>query len=438
MRRGGTSVAWVVATGVLLAPGLAQARPGTHPVGVATWDTRASSVSLAGLGGWYDGGSTTQVSYWADFTSTSGILSAQFGAHYVGLKEGSRYFYGVSASGTAVFDWAVVRRYDNGVPRVGIGWSLGSAPAALIGGDFNYFTLPLITGLAVPLSPIESVTVTPWGELAPSLNLDTHFEPFSINPADYADLYNPQTGAIDFDAQTASSIFQDTVSLELGGGFSVRGGLNVEVHFGERTSLSLRGGVATLGDWAEREVSLFAGGGLLWRWDRIVPAVLPAWRRLAEEDCAAVAERYRTCTMESPSGTPSSPAAPSAAPPGAAPPTAPAAPPPVGAGPSETQPRRPAAAAPPATTPAPPPIGAGPSETRPMRSTPAAPPPAAPPPAPPPPAPPPPAPPPAAPPPPAPPPAAPPPPAPPPAAPPPPAPPPPAPPPTESFPLPAP
>jgi len=368
-----------MASGVLLVPGLAQARPGTHPVGVATWDARASSVSLAGLGGGHDGGGTTQVSYWANFSSTSGILSAQFGAHYIGLKEGSRYFYGVSASGTAVFDWAVVRRYDNGVPRVGIGWSLGAAPAALIGGDFNYFTLPLVTGLAVPLSPVESVTIAPWGEIAPSLNLDTHFQPFSINPADYADLYNPQTGAIDFDAQTASSLFRDTVSLELGGGFSARGGLNVEVHFGERTSLSLRGGVATLGDWAEREVSLFAGGGLLWRWDRIVPAVLPAWRRLADEDCAAVAERYRTCTTGTPAGTPSSPAAPSAAPPGAAPPAGSATLPPVGAGPSETQPRRPASAAPPAVTPAPPSIGAGPSETRPMRSAPATPPPAAPP-----------------------------------------------------------
>ncbi len=360
--RGRTGVAWAVAAGVLLLPGVARAKPGTHSVGVATWDTRASSVSLAGLGGWREDGTSTQLSYWANFTSTSGILSSQFGAHYVGLKEGSRNFYGVSASGTAVFDWAVVRRYDNGIPRVGIGWSLGSAPAALIGGDFNYFTLPLVTGLGVPLSPVEFVTITPWGEIAPSLNLDTHFDPFSIDPLDYTDLYNSQTGEIDFDAQTASSLFQDSVSLELGGGFSTRGGVTIEVHLGERTSLSLRGGVATVGDWAERDVLLYAGGGFLWRWDRIVPAVLPAWRRLADEDCEAVAERHRACTLRS------SPDAPAAAP---APTTLP---PPVGAGPSETQPVRPAPARPGA---APPPIGAGPSETQPWRPAPGTQPPAA-------------------------------------------------------------
>jgi hypothetical protein len=373
----------------LLGARFAAAKPGTHPVAVSTWDTRASSIGLGGIAGLREDGSSTQISYWATFTSTSGLLSSQFGAHYVGMREGDRRFYGVSGSATAVLQWSLVSRWDNGLPRVGLGASLGSAPTALIGGDVNYFTLPLSIGLALPMSPAESITIAPWGEVSPSLNIDTEFRPVVVNLTDYIGLVDPATGTVELDAQTAATIFDDSVSLDLGGGFAARGGLNIDVHFGERTSIDVRGGVSTVGDLADSDLIFLVGGSFIWRWDRIVPAVLPAWRRLQNEDCADIAERHQACLSRGqPSAAPMTPGAPG---PVAAPPPGASAPPPgapstVGAGPSETQPwqtpARPAPAAPPA-----PPVGAGPSETQPWRTPPAPPVNPAPPPAPPPPAP---------------------------------------------------
>ncbi|MBN2192802.1 MAG: hypothetical protein JW751_08280 [Polyangiaceae bacterium] len=348
------------------------AEPGTHPMAVSVWDARASSVVLGGLTGLRQDGGSTDLGAFANFSSTRGTLSAQFGAHYVGMREGSRRFYGVSGTGAAVFVWPLMGRHENGVPRVGLGWSLGVAPAALISGEVNYMTAPLLTALALPLSPTEAVTITPFAEAAPSLNLDSRFQPVTLDYADYGRFVDLDTGDVRLDSTTAADLFAESASLEFGGGFSARGGVFFDLHLSDRVSFVFKAVVASVGDIGDADAVLHLGGALAWRWDRIVPAVLPASRRLAEEDCADVAERYRACTVQSPpeddaARPPATPASPPPASPAGREPVDPGPRPaipcsaPTGAGPSETQPwprpvASPSRAAPPAAPPEPPPV----------------------------------------------------------------------------------
>src|SRR6478609_11298353 len=95
---------------------------GTHPIVVSSWDARASNVSLGYRHGFMKGGGFNDVAYNADFTSTSGRLSAQFGLHYVNFtaKEGDPTAHGLAATATALIVLPLASRFDNGLPKAAL------------------------------------------------------------------------------------------------------------------------------------------------------------------------------------------------------------------------------------------------------------------------------------------------------------------------------
>ena len=84
------------------------------------------------------------LSYNANFTSTSGRLSAQFGIHYVNFKEADAdaRAHGVAGSGVAVLEFPVAGRFEDGVPKAAFALHLGSVPTAFISGERNFLTVP--------------------------------------------------------------------------------------------------------------------------------------------------------------------------------------------------------------------------------------------------------------------------------------------------------
>ena len=139
---------------VLVAPPAA-ATGGAHAPAVSTYDTRASSVVFAYRHGFSEAGDFNTFSYNANFTSTSGRLSAQFGIHYVNfLQDGAdARAHGVAGSGVAVLEFPVAGRFDDGVPKAAVALHLGGVPTAYISGERNFLTVPFVLGFGVPLSP---------------------------------------------------------------------------------------------------------------------------------------------------------------------------------------------------------------------------------------------------------------------------------------------
>ncbi len=275
----------------------ASARPGTHPIVVHTWDARASSVVLEYERGLLDGGGMNIVSYHANFSSTGGRLSSQFGLYYLNFSEASNpTAHGLAGSATAVFSLPVASRFENGLPRAAIGLYVGSAPTALISGERNYVTVPFVFGFGVPISPAKAISITPWFELSPSVNLDTviHSYDFSnVNPLDY---YDPATGTVKkLTASDVEKILKDSVDLEFGFRVGARGGLDIALHASDYFDLALDASMSSVGTAFSGTRVVYLGGGFVWRWDDIVPAVLPADKRLLHESCDDVETRFRSC-----------------------------------------------------------------------------------------------------------------------------------------------
>src|SRR6187399_1691686 len=122
---------------------------GTHPIVVSSWDARASNVSLGYRHGFMKGGGVNDVAYNADFSSTSGVLSAQFGLHYVNFTpaDGNPTAHGLAATATALFHLPLTKRYENGLPVAALVFLVGSAPTTLVSGSLNYVTIPLVLGV---------------------------------------------------------------------------------------------------------------------------------------------------------------------------------------------------------------------------------------------------------------------------------------------------
>jgi hypothetical protein len=350
----------------------AHARPGTHPVVVSTWDARASSVVFGYRHGSLDGGSLNMLSYHANFSSTGGKLSSQFGLYYLNLSSdaGDPTAHGLSGSATAVFNLPVTRRFDNGLPLTAIDFYVGSAPTALISGERNYLTLPLTLGFGVPITPVKAISITPWFEFSPSVNLDTEIHDFHIAPSD-ADKYvtvNQMTGEVkvDFTSSDVEDLIGQTVDLKTSAAIGARAGLDIALHASDYFDFTANVGLSSFGSAFSGTQVLYLGGGLVWRWDDIVPAVLPAEKRLLHESCDDVELRFKSCpnskNWRSPEETqrlygPQPGANPATAP--AVPSTAPAAAPPAPAAPTPSPAPAPASpnSAPP---PAPPPSDAAP------------------------------------------------------------------------------
>src|SRR5690606_14523564 len=121
----------------------------------------------------------------ANFTATSGNFSAQFGAHYLQLElqPDALMMHGAAASGVALFSIPVSRRHDNGVPLAALDFYFGAVPTAAVSGPENFMSLPANLGLGVSLSPAGWLTVTPWFEASPSVDLDTRVSDLDFTAA---------------------------------------------------------------------------------------------------------------------------------------------------------------------------------------------------------------------------------------------------------------
>jgi hypothetical protein len=277
------------------------ARPGTHPVVVSTWDARASSVVLGYRHGSFEGGGLNELSYHANFSSTGGKLSSQFGLYYLNLSHDSSEptAHGLSGSATAVFNLPVARRFNNGLALAAIDFYLGSAPTALISGERNYLTLPLALGFGVPLTPTKALTITPWFEFSPSVNLDTEIHSFSVSPQDAGKYVtvNQMTGevTVNFNASDVESLIGESVDLKTSAAIGARAGLDLALHVSDSFDFDLNVALSSFGSAFSGTRVLYLGGGFIWRWDDIVAAVLPAERRLLHESCDDVEQRFKSC-----------------------------------------------------------------------------------------------------------------------------------------------
>lgn len=257
----------------------AGARPNTHAPAISTWDTRASNI-VFGYQGALVGRTTSNIfSYSANFASTSGVLLAQFGLHYVSYRrrDDEPIARGASAGGVALFNFPLSERYTNGVPPSAFAFYVGGVPTALIAGRLNFLSLPAVLGVGVPLSPSPSVTLTPWIELSPGLNFDTRINEISTQEAIDAALDGTLTQA------EVEDLVREGLDAELKSSLGARAGLSASFHLGERVDLDAD---LTIGGGA-----LSLGAGIVIRWDEMVPGVRPA----SYGSCADIDERARAC-----------------------------------------------------------------------------------------------------------------------------------------------
>ncbi len=356
------------AVGALIGAGLvvvstgAFAKPGTHPIVVSTWDTRASSVVVGYRHGFSKGGGFNDVSYNANFSSTSGILSAQFGLQYESYSPNHTdpTAQGLAGTATAVFNLPLTSRLENGLAKVALNFYVGAAPTALISGELNYLSFPAVLGAGVSTTPIKYLTLTPWFELSPGVNLDTEIKPYQLTPADVAGAINPMTGEVNLSQAQVTNIVSKSVNLKASVSAGARAGLDLALHVSDYVDFGADVVVSSVGTAFTGPTVVYVGGAFVWRWDDIVPAVLPAERRLLHENCDDVETRFRMCP-NSERWTPPTATAPAT--PNAAPPLAPQPLPPVTpASPSPTKPAMPPPAnlappPPPPATPGAPPVG---------------------------------------------------------------------------------
>jgi hypothetical protein len=354
-----TAVAALLGLGVFVGVRSGEARPGTHPVVVSTWDARASSVLLQYHHGFLTDGSLNTISYNANFSATSGKLSAQFGFHYQNLVEGGEAtLHGLTGSGTAVFNLPLTRRFDNGLSMVALGMYVGTAPTILASGARNFLSIPFLIGVGVPVTPVKALSITPWFELSPGFNLDTVINSFEFVPEDLEDFIDPVTGEVNLTEDDVQRIVTDAVELETSVTAGARAGLDLALHVSDSFDIAANVTISSLGSAFKGRTVTYLGGGFTWRWDDIVPAVLPADRRLLREDCADIEARYKLCPKSRPIAPPPEPIThPPLSPLPPLPPPASTVPGPAPA-PAPTPETAPAPAAPPPLTPVPAPAPA--------------------------------------------------------------------------------
>ena len=277
----------------------AGATAGTHPLSVSTYDTRASSIVVGYKHGFSDAGSFNTFSYNANFTSTTGRLSAQFGIHYVNFKEAGAdtRAHGVAGSGVGVLVFPVAGRYENGVPKAGIALHLGGVPTAYVSGERNFLTLPLVAGFGVPLSPTKFLTFTPWYELAASVNVDTIVRPEGVTISDQDVIVNPETRMVSLREGAVEDAIAKGVTIDVGVSVPMRVGLEASLHLGKTVDFNLYGALSSLGGAFSGDKVTTVGGALVIRWDDIVPAVLPKPVSVEHESCETAERRFRACPI---------------------------------------------------------------------------------------------------------------------------------------------
>jgi hypothetical protein len=279
-------------------PAPVAALAGTHGPAVSTWDTTASTVVGTFHTLFLPDGLMFIGSYNANFTSTSGNFSAQFGLHYLNYPvDSDTKAHGISGTAVAVWSTPLTGRYDNGLPIAAFGAYIGGAPAALISGTYNYLSIPIVAGIGFPWSPAQVISIIPWVEISGSLNLDTVIKSFNPDPGTANDYmtYDEQGNPVGIDASNVSKIMQDSVEWDINYALRLRGGLTIAFHAGDMVDIQLRGGVAQVGPEFVATPGYFVAAGLAVSWDDIVPAVLPMDKKLNNVDCELIEQRFKRC-----------------------------------------------------------------------------------------------------------------------------------------------
>ena len=255
--------------------------------------------------GFLSGGHFDVVSYNANFTATSGNLSSQFGLHYLNFRpdDQASVMHGLGTTAVALFSNPLDPhgegggRYAGGVPRAAVAVYVGAAPAVLISGESIASTIPLVLGLGVPWSPSETVTITPWIEGSPALNLDTVIHTGTVDLAGTGTMVTgtPQNPKVTLSNDAIHRILDQTVEFDTRVTFGARAGLDLTFRLGDSADFDVSGTVGSIGSAFSGALVAWLGGSLMFRWDKVVPAVLSPERRLQSEDCNAIEDRYRAC-----------------------------------------------------------------------------------------------------------------------------------------------
>lgn len=238
------------------------ARPNTHGVSISTWDVRASSLAL-GLTKAMSGAAKYQaLSAVANFSSTSGFLSAQFGLHYLNFQEDDAdapEASGASLGGAALFHFPWGGQLSSGLPPGALNLYVGGQPTMIVGVERNYLSLPLAFGAGLTWTPTARFSVTPWAELSRSVNLDTRLQAVDTQTAVEA----AQNGQLT--REDVETLVRDGLALEVVSHTATRWGINASVHMTPRIDLDVN---MMLGTGSVSNLGL--GVALVIRWDQFV------------------------------------------------------------------------------------------------------------------------------------------------------------------------
>lgn len=306
-RRNAPKILGLLMVATFFLPWPAMAKPGTHGRAVSTWDTTRSTVVFNYQHGiLLGGGSSNMAGYNANFTSTTGRLSAQFGLQYVNLSPDDIPIpmHGAAGSVIALYAIPLGNRYENGMPKAALSFYGGAVPTIITNGEHNYITFPLTIGLGMEINPIKHLSIVPWFEGAPSFNLDTiiRYEEFQnrINEGTIDDVYieydaNGNVTDVQVDDGVVDDLVSDVIDYDFAAAFRIRAGLSVVLNLGSKIDLQINGSVAQMGSDFDAPPTVYIGTALAFAWDDPPLGILPEEERAKSLSCTAVSAKFSTC-----------------------------------------------------------------------------------------------------------------------------------------------
>ncbi|MBN2525548.1 MAG: hypothetical protein JXR76_04080 [Deltaproteobacteria bacterium] len=297
----------------MLIPPTAAAKPGSHGWAVSTWDTTRSTIVFQYERGFLpEEGSSSILGYNANFTSTTGRLSAQFGMQYMNLTPSGVTWtmHGGSGSVVALYGIPIGSRYSNGMPKAAFSFYGGAVPTIMSNGQFTYVNIPFVLGLGMEMNPIRHLSIVPWVEGAPSFSLDTvvRYEEFQSRIEDLFSAeelqdyviieYNETTGVpenIMIDESVLDNLLNEVIEYEMQAAFRLRGGLSLVLNLGDRVDIQLNGTVAQIGSDFDAPPSWYVGTALVWAWDDTPLGILPEEARIKDVSCGTVQTKFESC-----------------------------------------------------------------------------------------------------------------------------------------------
>lgn len=262
----------------LCVAGPTHALVGSHGPSLGTFDERASSLGLLPTVMRAGSRSLDVLTYHTAYSSTTGRISSQFSVHGLRLVEaGGRAGYGVSAGAVTMVTLPPSRRYDNGVPTSTLRIWTGLVPSGVFGAIYGNIWIPFTLGAAWTASPTPWLSITPWAEIAAGLDAAAEVQETKANLDTAGD-------DVVLSEEKVRDILKDAIRWNVGFGFGWRAGVEVAAHFGDRFDFAVLAGGARLGN----EVGWMARVALIFRWDDIVPGVLPDACRVPREPTPAL------------------------------------------------------------------------------------------------------------------------------------------------------